>query len=275
MPGRETVDILEVTPEMAEAWLEKNTRNRSLRESRVVNTAGALMRGEWKLTGDCIVFDEAGELINGQHRLHAIVLSGVSGRLVVLRGVPAENQEVMDQNLSRNLADALKLRGKPYCFALAAALKFFYRLEYIKETGNVNYANPGVRPTTPQCLHLFDQNPEIIDYVPRVGSFNKALKMRTGVTTALWYSFAEINEPDATAFFEALLDGAKLAKQSPILQLRRILINDMVSARPKMRDYREAALICKAWNLYREGNQVGALSWNYGGRAKEAFPIPI
>lgn len=283
-PGHEVVTIELITPAMADEWLAKNTHNRDLRGTRVVNHAGALLRGEWKLVGDAIVFDEDGKLANGQHRLSAISLAGQMAaeqdrdfegiRAVVLRGVEADAQEVMDQGLSRKLGDALKLRKERHYTVLAASLGYLHRLKYAEVTGNINYSDSAERPTTPQSLILLEKHPEIRDFTLKAMTLNRVLKMRSGVAAALYYTFSQLDADETEAFFGQLLSGEGLKGGDPILALRRQLINEKLSAKGRMPHYRESALIIKGWNYWREGRHVQTLSWHFGGSHREAFPIP-
>lgn len=79
--------IEEVTPEMAKAWLLKNPENRPIEEDRVSEYADKMRRGEWKEKmhgGSPLIVMKEGELINGQHRLMAVVKYGKSVRMQVL-----------------------------------------------------------------------------------------------------------------------------------------------------------------------------------------------
>jgi hypothetical protein len=267
------VAIERVTPRTAESWLKKNTRNRSLRETRVFGLVGVLQRDEWRLTGDCVVFDTEGALLNGQHRLTAIVESGVAADLVVLRGVEPEAQDVMDRGLPRSLADTLKMRGHKSWFGLASALNWTFRLDYIERTGNVHYSVPGERPTTPQALKVLEDNPDLPTYVKDALPVVRMLKLRNGLTAALYHRFALIDPNDADAFMDRLCSGLELTATSPIHHLRKMLVLD-ANATARMPDYRVAAVTCKAWNAWREGKPVQSLAWKYGGTQKEAFPVP-
>jgi hypothetical protein len=101
-----------VTPEMATQWLtDHNLRNRKMRKSLARKYARMLAQGHWKLTGDAVCFDTEGNLLNGQHRLEAIAQSGVRAHLLVVRGLPAESQLVMDRNLQRQAWESVELEG--------------------------------------------------------------------------------------------------------------------------------------------------------------------
>ena len=78
--------IEKITPAIAKSMLTKNTCNfRRPDQARVTRYSDEQSRGKWKLTGDAIVFANTGELLNGQHRLLAVIKSGVTCEFVVLR----------------------------------------------------------------------------------------------------------------------------------------------------------------------------------------------
>lgn len=84
-----TAKMETITPEIAKKYLEKNTRNyRSLSKNTVDTYAEDMKIGKWEENGECIAFYENGDLFDGQHRLHAIVKSGVTLRMMVERGIP-------------------------------------------------------------------------------------------------------------------------------------------------------------------------------------------
>ena len=263
-----------ITPEVANEWLGANIKNRDLRVHRVMKMASILARGEWELTQDGVGFDTAGNLINGQHRLSAIVVAGKAAQLVVVRGLKAKSQDVMDSGLSRSLADALKLRGEKNIFVLSASLQWLWRLSYIETTGNVHYATASERPTTPQCLAVLADNPELRELPKSVGRLRRDVPIRAGVATALWYRFRQIDAKEADIFFESLGEGAGLKKTDPIFVLRRLLIADARRGYERLPDWREAALICKAWNAWRDGKPVTQLAYKYTATVKEPFPLP-
>ncbi len=104
--------IVKVTPAMALEWLAMNKGNRRLRRLHIRQLADAMLRGEWVLTPDGIAFDVNGTLINGQHRLHAIVLSGMTIEMNVTTGVPEKAFKVIDQGVKRTTGDLLRLDSR-------------------------------------------------------------------------------------------------------------------------------------------------------------------
>lgn len=82
------ITVETITPEKAKQYLEQNTNNyRKLSPSKVTQYANDMMAGQWEENGEPIQFAENGVLLNGQHRLAAIVKSGVTISMPVIRGI--------------------------------------------------------------------------------------------------------------------------------------------------------------------------------------------
>jgi hypothetical protein len=83
-------ETLVITPKKAKEILEKNTKNRRVRKAHVSRLSDMMIRGQWR--DDImppIILGKGGVLIDGQHRLLAVVKSG--------RTVVAEVRSVMDE----------------------------------------------------------------------------------------------------------------------------------------------------------------------------------
>lgn len=100
-----------ITPVIARKMLEGNVDNRKLRKTRVAQYADAMKRGMWDIQNDAITISKTGKLLNGQHRLTAIVESDEACQCLILRGVENETFTVIDSGLSRSVNDALVSAG--------------------------------------------------------------------------------------------------------------------------------------------------------------------
>lgn len=100
-----------ITPEKAEKMLTRNTNNyRSINKKAVYDYAYEMANGDWQPNGEPIVFDEEGRLLNGQHRLNAVVKSKTSIICLVVYGIP-KTVDVYDFQKRRSLTDILKASG--------------------------------------------------------------------------------------------------------------------------------------------------------------------
>ena len=109
MAAKVTTQIVDMTPEIAkDILLKHNNKNRTVKSRRVKDYAEQMKRGEWKLNGESIIFDETGELRDGQHRLMAVVESGCTVPMTVVKGV-SKTCEIFDRGAGRSLRDIITL----------------------------------------------------------------------------------------------------------------------------------------------------------------------
>ena len=99
----------EITPDMARVMLSNNPRNRRINENRVSMLVHDIQNGQWTDSPTPISFNEKGELLDGQHRLMAILKSNRTMQMYVAYDVP--DNIVFDKNIERKSGDALYMRG--------------------------------------------------------------------------------------------------------------------------------------------------------------------
>ena len=114
-----------ITPEIARAMLGHNTHNRNVSRPRVLLYAEEMRAGRWRESHQGIAFGEDGVLYDGQHRLLAVVESGCSVPMLVIRGLPQGSRVGIDIGRGRNTTDNLNLSGEqsPICRHFGAAAR--------------------------------------------------------------------------------------------------------------------------------------------------------
>jgi hypothetical protein len=100
-----------VTPEMARQMRAHNRHNRALRKTRVDALSRALSGGGWHLTHQGIAFFTSGLLGDGQHRLEAIIESGVAAYVLVFWNVDDGAHAAVDAGARRTVTDHLRFQG--------------------------------------------------------------------------------------------------------------------------------------------------------------------
>jgi hypothetical protein len=109
-----TFTVETITPRLAELYLQKNTKNnRKVTKKTVGNYAADMTSGNWKLSPDCIAFDENDHLINGQHRMEAVIVSGKPVKFGVLRRFPQDSMQCFDIGKRRQMHERLTISGIP------------------------------------------------------------------------------------------------------------------------------------------------------------------
>lgn len=258
-----------ITPGVAAHWLETvNTHNRNLRERHVDMLAGALLRGEWVENGAPIRFCTEGILRDGQHRLAAVVQAGRPITAFVTTGLPPESQVTMDTGAARLFADVLKLEGYADTILLSAIIHRVYRWQS-GQTRSVQ-----LKPTHLQLLQLLAAYPELADAIPVGKRLSKTVGLSASIGALCWWLFTAVSAEDADVFVERICDGVDLGNGSPILALRRVLLNN-AQARAKHPDFVLIAMTVKSWNAWREGRPIHNLAFKSGGAKPEAFPEPV
>lgn len=108
-----SVDYEYITPELAQNLLDRNIEtNRNINRVNLDKVKTALTEEAFIFNGDTIKITSEEELCDGQHRLMAIVETGIGCWMLVVRGVTTEAMDTIDQNLTRTVAQMLHIRGR-------------------------------------------------------------------------------------------------------------------------------------------------------------------
>ena len=101
------IQIVAVTPMLAAEFLTRNATNRRIRPGHVNALSAVMTAGQFQSTHQGIALNVEGELVDGQHRLLAIVKSGVTVRMPVAYGINAEHYGhlMVDVGMNRSTAD--------------------------------------------------------------------------------------------------------------------------------------------------------------------------
>ena len=103
-PNQVNARTVLVTPTKAAAWLANNAGNRPLSPARVERYAAQMREGHWELNGETIILGPGDELIDGQHRLSALVAADVKLQMLVARGVAMAARPTVDTGRTRSLS---------------------------------------------------------------------------------------------------------------------------------------------------------------------------
>lgn len=256
-----------VGPDRARELLGHNEQNRYLRPTVVAGFAEAMRRGEWRVQGEPVKLtgtrEKPGRLLDGQHRLHALIAADVTVEMDFRGGLPADSFLTLDQGVVRNVADALRQLGYTQATTLGATAR---HLRTFRKIGRMGNSGRVVKATPTELVELVQSTPGLGESI-RAGRAVRdgGVRIPQSLVAALHYLASEIAPDDARAFFHALATGEQLRAEDPVFALRRQL-----TARSTRRPSDEylAAVTVKAFNYYREGRRVQALIW----RPSEDFP---
>ena len=267
-------DMRIITPEVAQALLGRNTRNRVISSASLSTLRRALRNGEWRPNGEAVKIATNNDLLDGQHRLLAIVETGISMTTLVVTGLPPETQDTMDTGKSRSLRDILAIREEASPNGLAALVRRCALLEVFGLATAVSGFNSKSGLTIPEQLAWLERNPWVREYVNRGYRVAKHAPLTGALAAFLMIQFDNIDAEDSEFFWARTVDGVSLAEDSPIHALRRALDNLEKNVRGERSQRHIGALVIKAWNKYREGDPMRAVTFRSGGASPENFPEP-
>lgn len=269
------MQIVEVTPEMAKRALEDadRPRNRPIRTREVKKIAAAMESGSfYGLTGEAVVFtaplDEGSKLVEGQHRLKAIEITGMPQQMMVIYGVDAEKALTYSgRGRKRSVQDHLAIHEIADPANVAAAVGQIIVWDKFKtfEPRKADYY-----ATPEEVLTWIEAHPGILDSVKRAHSI-RDWGLAVSTLGALHYLFVGVNREDAETFFVRLKYGTELEEGDPVLVLRERL-HDISKRRIRIPRDEFAAIFIKAWNAYRAGDKVKQLTYRAGGAKPEKMP---
>lgn len=153
-PTNPRVELMDITPQMAVEWLNKMGGNRTLSRRIVDRYARDMTADKWRLTGDAIRLDKAGCVRDGQHRLRAIVASGITIRSYVFFGIDEDAVTVIDTGKKRSPGDMLKMRGVENPLRVAATARWLLSIKY----GFANVKSRTYVPTTTEIDDVLDRH---------------------------------------------------------------------------------------------------------------------
>ncbi len=259
-----TSTIESVDSEIASEWLGHNRHNRGVKRRQVSRYARDMQAGRWQFTGDAIKFAEDGVLLDGQHRLLAIVEADTTQPMLIVRGLPRTTQDVMDTGVKRSAGDALGLHGEKNPALLASVAGMV-----LTDGGRVRRNS-----STAELMSVIEAEPSLRVIV---GDVCPALKITVASPSVIAYAYwrlDKIDSSDAAKFFDALASLADLPAGSPILALHRRLGAHV--RKPSSEGYRKEALayIFSAWNAWRrkEDRAIVKLAYSNG---RIAIPEPV
>lgn len=284
---------MEITPQRAETWLMRNSKNRKANFPTIEAYAQQMINGQWKRTGQAILFSDHDVLLDGQHRLWAGYISGCTFYSFVVTEVPDAKDlfAFIDNVRPRTAADALQTSGvngkSPQVARIIKELGWPYDRETLLIKGRI----PMIAMSNHEVLGYQQDHPELLAAVKLLQANYKPAAQQLGTTVAgfmAWKILEYYNEESLTAFMTALGgDSSLLPEGHPVAALRKRLADHEAANAAKaygrvgkltkklLEQQRHLltitevlALAIKAFNLTMKGEQIKKLVLE----TNEAFP---
>ena len=264
-----------ISPVQAKKYLETSPENRiTVSSRRVIRTyADAMRKGEWMLNGETIVFDEQGRLMQGHHRMMAVVESGCEVEFLVVRNVPRDRAwTTYNCGLKTNLGQMLAMKKIKNASLVAAIVNVNSNLV---KFGRV-FANngPSTNASARTLTSDYSQYEDFMEDYDNIATMTHGLCDRRKILTNSWVGgiiFYLTHEGNyqmdfVQRFFETLCKIENNDVKQAVV-LRNAIVSNRISHKEMKPDFL-FALVVKAWNAYVENREISRMRWN----KKEEYP---
>lgn len=268
------IEIIAITPQLASQWLATNTdNNRNISNTTVARYAADMINGQWKITGEAIKFDTAGKLIDGQHRLTAVVASHKTVQMAVITDLEPDIISVIDTGRVRTGADALTIAGFAENANNIAALArkiiaFNAGITDIMSARKIRVKGEAI---TNRDIIRFNLENDLQPYVRYAFRLNKC--QITGIFShgdwafIYWYLY-QTDPAAAEEFCMRLATLDNVSSTSPIRTLFERITKSQFRLSPKQR----LMATITAWNAWRKGETIRSIRV---ANMDDAIPQPV
>jgi hypothetical protein len=156
---KQETKVMKITPEMAKEFLHGNVDNRNIRGWWVTSLSNMIKRNEFITSHQGIAFSQSGRLLDGQHRLLAIVEADTPVNMNVTFNVDELAYKVVDSGIKRTYADltGLNIKTAEIC-RLAGWLIYVGRLQMSAEQILDIYHHSGIGEVHDELINFCGTN---------------------------------------------------------------------------------------------------------------------
>jgi hypothetical protein len=216
---------------------------RKYRESYGQGLARDMVNGYWNFDGSPVRIDINGNLFDGSHRQHAIVLSGTTQLFLMIAGLPVEAYNTADTGLARNYGDTLRRRGFQNANARTALVKLIRRWEDGRSLDDTQRYTPS---------ELDETHDKYVDTISRAVAKTMSTQRKVDMPGALvsfsWWKLSQLDIADAQTFLIGLAEGENIRRGMPVYTLRERLNRERDTKLTRMQFMH---LVFEAWNAFR------------------------
>ena len=226
--------VEKITPDQAREFLRKNKTNRPLRQSWIRTLADIISRGEWKVTHQGVAITTDNELLDGQHRLNAIVLTGIAVEMNVSYDCDPSSFMVIDGGIKRTTSDHLRVPA-----IMAATAKMIWKLPAPTSTKI---------PSSQQVAGVLEWARPFIEKTNKVGG-TKSKRTSASIQMPVVVHMMGAREEQVLPLYEAFAAFAIEDMPASVRSLTKQVMEKTASATMNPWD-----LACRAWKAFDPDN---------------------
>lgn len=267
-----TAGLETVTVDWARETLLAQKRNRPMKMAKVKTLAKIIRDEKWVTNGESIILDENGILIDGQHRLAALVHAidklkmdeSTTIDAIVVRGISPHAFHTIDQGEKRSLADVVAISEYAHSSDLAVALRLLaIRLagKKVSGTGKMDHAD------NLRLLRDHDNLASWVEFLATIEPDDEDASwlrpqslISIGYLAAICYLASLNYETDRVEeFVKRLINQDYVGTDCPAVTLRKALLKNRSDSAAKLRRDTLVSMVVKAMSAYLEGEKLAVL----------------
>lgn len=264
-----------VTPSLAAQMLEANVKNRRIKMPVLLRYTQEMTAGRWKEdTGETIKISKTGLVLDGQHRLMAVVKANKPINFHIVYDLEDSVFDVLDTGSIRNASDVFLIEKIKNDNILPSIITTYEILKKsVVKMINGQSVSKQYRPTNHELKQMYYLRESFWQTVANQSQiwYHSFAKILPPSTIGGFYAFFyDINEKDAFDFMHQLCTGKDI-KNNSIALLRTKLMQDKIDQKKIPASIKQAYII-KTWNYYRQNQEFKILKFD---TIKEEFPTAI
>lgn len=178
--------VMTISPAIAELWLKSSVGNRPINKKRVERYAEDMKNGKWRLNGESIKLTKKYELLDGHHRLNAVIKAGVNIKSSVAFGVEKSAMPTIDIGQKRSNSQIFAFEKIKNYSPMSGIIN---RYLVMKDTDGLFSSQGADRHTPEVLLDLYYENPEFWQKAQQIGSRCEPTRLFTEVFMGAIYAW--------------------------------------------------------------------------------------
>lgn len=249
--------IVELTPDMARGLLGNNPDNRNISPRTVSKFAEDILNDRWQMNGETIIVADTGELNDGQHRCHAVVLADKPIHTAIITGVPRAARFSTDMGTARTTGNILSMSGVSNSNNIARVAALLHQVE---RWGEVRKSAGGRGSTKQEIVDFAHAHMDelLFGFSFVTGGSARKLGPVGSIACAAVIIARYADEDGVRDFFESLVSGENLTKTNPIFVARERLISEQLNK--TLTPHKAMEMIFRSWNAWRSSRRLNRIA---------------
>ena len=271
-----TASVETITPAIAEEFLAININNRNVNQRTVDDYATQMKKGLWTLNGEPIIISSNNTILDGQHRLLAVVKSNTTIQSLVVWGVDGKSAfATIDTGRTRTAGDMLSIVKIPNSKNIATGITQYFNLSSSGHNSTI-LGNPlglrTIKRSKAEVVEFYEKHADLLQAIQSNSqkNFKRMRLMQKGALFAIELYLILDKEYDVDyvfEFFDKLFSGEGVENRT-ILLLRERLIAHITNTK-LLTTTQRLVYIIKTWNAYVTGDELKLLRYR---AAEEGVP---